>query len=295
MKVVLHIGPHKTGTTSIQRFLHANARALKKRGIVYPAAWDGGYNHHVLAHGLRMPSLYADTVCRIAKELEAASRNRMATLVLSSEMLVEEGAPIDRLAEVFGGCELHVLAYIRRPDHQWASAYAQLVIEASVRRQSGIEEAPVPYDCSLAGVFPKWMAHFPPSRMTIAPFDPPQWFEGSLERDFLRTIGASDSAIRACSYQNPPQNPSLPASVLDLLRVANASPMSGAAHVRLVEALEALAREFAGVFGPPPRLSSMEAAKRAFDLLEPYLPAYRPYFRPGLDEAFLRWSADRDG
>lgn len=287
MKVVLHIGPHKTGTTTIQRFLFANARALRKRGIVYPKPWDGRYKHDAVAYGLRTPSLYDDTVRRVRGLLDEAARDRARLCILSTEMFVEEGVPIERLGEIFGGHDLHVVAYIRRPDHQWASAYAQLVREGPVRRRSAIDEDPIPYDCGYSSVFLKWMAHFPPGRMTIAPFDPPQWCGGSLEQDFLMTIGADDAALRACSYKSRPNNRSLPTGMLDLLRVANAAPMPAGMHVCLVAALEVLAGQFPGAFGPPARLTSPELVRRAFGMLEPHLPAYRPHFRDGFDESFL--------
>ena len=76
MKVVLHIGPHKTGTTTIQRFLFANARALRKHGIFYPKPWDGRYKHDAVAYGLRTPSLYDDTVRRVRGLLDEAARDR---------------------------------------------------------------------------------------------------------------------------------------------------------------------------------------------------------------------------
>lgn len=34
--LILHIGAHKTGTTSVQHYFHANAAALLRRGVAYP-------------------------------------------------------------------------------------------------------------------------------------------------------------------------------------------------------------------------------------------------------------------
>lgn len=58
MKILLHIGTHKTGTTSIQRFARGNEDNLKSRGWLYPG-YDivnarGHYAHHHIAHGLAM-------------------------------------------------------------------------------------------------------------------------------------------------------------------------------------------------------------------------------------------------
>ena len=48
-KVVLHIGRHKTGTTSIQKFLHANSDELKSYGLYYPKnTYPNKFAHHDL-------------------------------------------------------------------------------------------------------------------------------------------------------------------------------------------------------------------------------------------------------
>ncbi len=52
--LIIHIGPHKTGTTSIQKLLCDNATCLRTMGIYYPdSPLMGGAHHHVpfLLHG----------------------------------------------------------------------------------------------------------------------------------------------------------------------------------------------------------------------------------------------------
>ena len=52
--VYLHIGTHRTGSTSIQRFLANVEEALAKRGVIYPKTgrpdtdWSNRYGHHLL-------------------------------------------------------------------------------------------------------------------------------------------------------------------------------------------------------------------------------------------------------
>ncbi|MGK7909743.1 MAG: hypothetical protein AB4040_21255 [Synechococcus sp.] len=58
MKIYLHIGTHKTGTTSIQRFARANEDEFKKQGWIYPdysiINKKGHYAHHHFAHALAL-------------------------------------------------------------------------------------------------------------------------------------------------------------------------------------------------------------------------------------------------
>ncbi len=51
-KLTIHIGRHKTGTTSIQYFLTQNRVALKGRGILYPHPIGDRYEHHGIVRHL---------------------------------------------------------------------------------------------------------------------------------------------------------------------------------------------------------------------------------------------------
>lgn len=295
MKIILHIGPHKSGTTSIQRFLHANARTLRWHGILYPEPWDGGFNHHCVAYALKAPDQWRQAAARIGAILEQADASGIGTCVFSSEVLVEDPVPFDEILEAFAGHEIHVLAYIRRPDHQWASAFAELVRQEEARRSERIDEEPAPYDCGYSTVFPKWMSRFPPERMTIAPFDQRQWHRGRLALDFLHTIGAPTAALDACASGDCVYNPSPPAALVEVLRCANATNMPPLLRNALGASVDMLARRCPESLGPPPRLPTPEAVRKAFNMLEPHLPTYRPYFRAGFDESFLHMRCDAHG
>lgn len=52
MKAIFHVGPHKTGTTSLQHFLNDNAPTLLQRGVYVPdiKSLDGSSNHWYLVY-----------------------------------------------------------------------------------------------------------------------------------------------------------------------------------------------------------------------------------------------------
>lgn len=56
MRLILHAGTHKTGTSTIQRVLYDHRDELRSQGVLYPdsAAWFGGSyrGHHPLAHAV---------------------------------------------------------------------------------------------------------------------------------------------------------------------------------------------------------------------------------------------------
>jgi hypothetical protein len=289
VRVILHIGPHKTGTTAIQSFMHLNAPQLARMGVAYPEWAPGERNHHGFVHGLRTAGMFDATVSRIREMLEAAASSGCGRFVLSSEMFVEHEVPIWALDEVFAGHEVSVLAYIRRPDDLLASAYAQLVSDGASRRSAPVDADPPPYDASYSTVFPKWMQHFPPGRMVIAPFDPGQWAGGSLFLDFAGMIGVAATAGLVLEDPRMDWNRRLPAVLVEVVRQSNAVlSLAPDAHDRWVHRLKAMAGGWPGIFPggsgslPPP------LARRCFESLGEHLDSYRPHFRAGFDESFLR-------
>jgi len=85
--IFVHIGTHKTGTTSIQSFMRRYARQLSRSGILVPRSgtlsWNGG--HHNIAWEIRSdPQLepHAGGVDDLIVELKAAREN---VAVISSE------------------------------------------------------------------------------------------------------------------------------------------------------------------------------------------------------------------
>lgn len=288
MILLLHIGPHKTGTTAIQTFMRSNDELLAEHGIAYPRVPSNEYNHHAVVHGLRTPRLRAETLAWIFEALAAAERRGCHTCVLSSEMFVEKGVGIAKLARSLSGVDTRVVAYVRRPDEMWASAFSQLVIEPTVRRTQPIGRAPMPYDCSYSTVFCKWMDHFGPDRMRLAPFDRRQWPGGHLLRDFLSLVGATPGLFERCTTDGVAYNRSLPAILTTVIRYANACGLvSLGSHARLVNAMERLAPKLPQFLARPARLSGTHARRRCLQMLEPWMDRYRPYWRPGFDEGFL--------
>lgn len=87
-KLILHIGTHKTGTTSIQTALEENRDWLRERGLVYP---DGGpiyetrLPHHAWSHGLT--GVDPDKAAKSASFIDYASSLARddGTLLLSAE------------------------------------------------------------------------------------------------------------------------------------------------------------------------------------------------------------------
>jgi hypothetical protein len=113
---LLHIGPHKTGTTAIQGALFEAQDRLPAHGVEFP-----GTTRHpmeaVLAAVAR-PAMMGDVVpteqhwAGLVQQVRAAGRR---TAVISSEFFAdaEDDATIARIVEQLGGDRVHVLVTLR--------------------------------------------------------------------------------------------------------------------------------------------------------------------------------------
>ena len=126
MTLYLHIGLHKTGTSSLQNFLGRNRQALVGLGYVWPQAGLAGGGHHNVGYELLGRPRFAPTAGgleALATELESAKN----AIVSSEELEFLELAQVRRLREGLGDRSVKVLVNLRRQDELIASTYAQQV------------------------------------------------------------------------------------------------------------------------------------------------------------------------
>lgn len=209
-RAVVHIGTHKTGSTSIQSFLDLNRESLQARGFAVPAMWDT--NHQPLA-------LFAyelgrwDEVCAVwsamggvsdgrpdeaawlayldqlrAQFREWARSHRDATLVLSSETLYSHlfGTDVARLGEALASVadDVTVIVYVREPLAFRLSLFLTEIILGRHFDPLALEPPVDPGWERLAD----WERVFP-GRVRVRLFDPAEFADGSLLRDFCATAG----------------------------------------------------------------------------------------------------------
>ncbi|MFG2953094.1 hypothetical protein ACGF5O_05100 [Streptomyces sp. NPDC048291] len=113
---LLHIGPHKTGTTAIQGALFAARDRLPEHGVEFPAA-----TRHPMEAALAAcarPAMMGDTVptekhwIRLLGQVEATGTR---TSVISSEFFADapDDETVARIVEQLGGERVHVLVTLR--------------------------------------------------------------------------------------------------------------------------------------------------------------------------------------
>ncbi len=132
-RIVIHIGAHKTGTTSVQQFFARHRAALILRGAHYPESCRHHFAQHRLAFALkgrRVPG--SADVPDFATEIESLraeiGRAGDATVFVSSEELFSlPREKVELLGAALQGLQVQILAVLRRPDELFASVYNQKV------------------------------------------------------------------------------------------------------------------------------------------------------------------------
>lgn len=134
IKVILHIGRHKTGTSSLQRFLYENSDLLRQYGLVYPRVFIKNIAHHHLAEPFRKGSFNKLSVteqqAQIVKArdtLKLALTDNEVIYVISSEAF--QNVEFKVLREIFAPSlfGVKVVCYFREQISYLASAYNQRV------------------------------------------------------------------------------------------------------------------------------------------------------------------------
>jgi len=127
----LHIGRHKTGTSTIQNFVSNNSELLKSQNLAYPKSCRHDVAHHELAgffstrrdRKKEIPENYREepVVSDLLNEIEGLDED----VLISSESL-QNSAP-KYFSDLFSNRSVEILIYLRNQIDYLASSYAQIV------------------------------------------------------------------------------------------------------------------------------------------------------------------------
>ena len=228
----------KTGTTSIQGWLHRNRTRLAEHGILYPAS-PGERRHVRLGLAMQNPDRGPGTSFDWRQQPVATPRelrplfeeallaelsDAPSQVLFSDEALFtasDDGLRylrglLDRIA-----ASVRAVAYLRRQDDHVCSRYQQTVkLAGEVRRLPewlGEQNFSRKYDyhARLRG----WQERISPDPLVVRVFERGQLAEGSLHHDFLE---ATALGIRIEDLDPvPDRNQSLDAETVEFLRLFN--------------------------------------------------------------------------
>lgn len=229
LRILLHIGTPKTGTTSLQSLFYNSRETLLSHGILYPEV-SFFQKHSILA----VPYYAAGTMPREfryslgddrdhVEELAMSYWNDIArqvrdtpelhTLILSGEAffdIVDHERLKNQLAIAFPEAQIEVLCYLRAPPSYYVSLLLQH-IKASSRLYWPASEN---WETKLRG----WMSI---GALTLREFRPDQLLDGDLVTDALSYIFPDSNPLEADPFSEPKKmaklNTSLSAEAAHLL------------------------------------------------------------------------------
>ena len=183
----LHIGRHKSGTSSIQHFFNQNRTALERDGILYPAPASGVAHHAWSAtikdvqKGLR--DMSALGALRAMVDDYAASAN---TVVVSSEDFQNILKP-ELVREALGRHDVTVVAYLREHFAYAWPAYSQRV--QANRFTLSFAEFLEDFSQDYLEFLNRWASAFGASSIKARIFDRSHLKSGDVVEDFCALVG----------------------------------------------------------------------------------------------------------
>lgn len=225
-QIILHIGTHKTGTSSLQYFLSTYEAALKEAGVLYPlggrhelSPGRSALAHHALAHSVRgkVPSggrRYWDAL------LEELARSREGTAVVSSEEF--EGCEPEHVRQArahLGAYRVKVVVYLRNRLDFLVSAYKQRVKAGRYCGTFGdfIREDARP---GYGELLKRWADVFGAENVLARVYDKVRKSPG-VEEEFLNILGIPASSFPEYFADKRALNVSPPDAAVMLMRRLN--------------------------------------------------------------------------
>jgi hypothetical protein len=237
MKLFIHIGFQKTGSSAIQVHLGLNDGVLRQRGILVPrAGWSAGNGHNGFI------SLDTDELLAgVSREIDEFSASGGHTAVLSFEgFTLFEAEAIEKFARYLGKHEVVLVAYLREQSELIQSAYLQRV-KSGGRHKSLLDFAidkplSFPQYLDIHAVIKKWQEGFGPRLQVITKiYDTADLVDNNAAADFLELLGVEDTAD--FQFLRKQQNTSLDVSSVALLNLLDAVSNEFPGRALLVDAL----------------------------------------------------------
>jgi hypothetical protein len=269
VKILLHIGQSKTGTSAIQAYLTLNKQQLLKHGILYPKASRWGLpldlgSHNSVADSLvgvsRYPHLSSEKYFKYF--FKEAKKTKSHLMILSAEHFFG-GEPrvwdtsdkkifdekyckkIERLTHFLSGHEVTVLIYLR-PQADWlASAINQTIrIERLISKKRIYHDDQHFFDLvkpllDYYGKLTLWKEILKPKNFIAVPYERTSLVGGSSISDFFYRIGFSELKLPS-AHTGVEVNRSVTREFIEVKKRLNQSHNSKCEERVIIRCLETL-------------------------------------------------------
>lgn len=243
MKLILHIGQEKTGTTTLQHCLYQNESILNRHGIclshtldlpnnrALPVCFQNRKDNYFFLKGISDSEDYKafrQSILTSFKDEVARNKNSFHTMIVTSEHLqsrVKKSTDIERLAQFLKPLveEIVIICYFRKQSSKVPSSYSTLIqtggtvsFEEFVRRCVSPQNREYNYFYFAN----KWMNSFEPNQFLAREFSRKTLVDRDINRDFFVSLGLPDVA-RDIVLKSKDLNPAISARAIATLRLIN--------------------------------------------------------------------------
>ncbi len=196
MKLILHIGGAKCGSSAIQRYnaVHRD-RLAKERGILVPDTalqLKGPFTGEQIFFFERMrrdKNNGAKTVTQRIRQLKRYMHvHSLGTLIISAENLINLGGCEKLFAECAAEFDVEIVCYARRQDQYFASAWQQWHLKTYASPQDYVK-ARLGLDANWTKMLEPWEKQFDTATFNVRLFQRDMLEDQDIVADFYKTAG----------------------------------------------------------------------------------------------------------
>lgn len=228
-RLIVHIGGAKCGSSAIQAYIAKNADALARSGVLVPGEQLDTHSHisgqqiWFFQNLLKEPAAPSVVRGRLRDISELMNVSGYQTLIVSAENLINDGRFAEMIKAASGEFDVQVVAYLRRQDDYFISAWQQWKLKVHDRIEDYIADKLLA-DANWDKMLVPWEVAFGRERMTVRRFRRDKLVDGDVVADFMASTGLPTDGCR---------------------------PLSGAANRSFDEAIGAMASRVRDVFSSP--------------------------------------------
>jgi hypothetical protein len=199
IRLYLHIGAGKCGSSAIQQFLDANVELLRMQGYLVPGrtleddATGCGQHLQFFEDGIGDEDFGRLVGERLTRLGEAAARDGLHSVVVSGENLINPKGFIDLFDSRAGMFDIRVVAYVRRQDDFMISAWQQWQLKQfdSFWDYYARQRGKVDWHRQLQ----RWRDRHGHDAMVVRRYSPEALVDGDVVADFCDAIGANPADL----------------------------------------------------------------------------------------------------
>lgn len=300
-EIYIHIGTHKTGTTSLQQFFAINQALLKKKGIRYPLT----ANMSKVDHRRLVLSFYPNDGLPYCKAIDDVkepceewrtvleSKDEKKILISSEHFFTCTPTIISEIRKITAQYRVWIVCYIRRQDELEESWYNQSV--KGFRNSGSLPISEGEYNTRKH--FSDWQDIFGTQSLIVRPYEKEQFYQGNIFSDFLHHVFGIELS-NDFTLPLKQENTRLHRIALEYQRLINCLPLKERQKDAFNRPLrnvsgklyESSCRNFS-VFSPKTQTRLLKENESFYkELAQKYLPNTNQTFFRNLSVDFQEWS-----